>query len=361
MPPNSWGVNDSVNQSDKKWKDTVPIVIFDNPVDGKKWECQHYEKLGLTTIQTWLLHFWHTTKDRPSLLLQPSVFDGRTRAKNYLPDREFMFKHFRAIWGGQQHNGASWSNWDTPRQVTYHTQCAYNTFRAKSRRDRKSFPFPKSRPYQVGRRIVSIQTVKDRRSKKANKRQRAKDDTVRSFRTWEYTQALQRSVQAAIRGGGIAKSDDVRKILAFCGEDDEPDEYERRHRAKFRVPGGQFFASRSKMPTARKISQLFREFKTTHVPRRMDLKHDDGTHFESGARFDTVVELDLILKDLAKRDKFQDSAQSRVWTGNIVAFIIQCMFDRVPVTALRIVRFFIDKYHLYLEIIISTFLHLFFF
>jgi hypothetical protein len=320
MPPNAWGVNGGVRDSDNKWNDNIPVLIFDNPVDGKKWECQHYEDLGLTAIQTWLLHFWHTTKDKPCLLLQPSVFDGRTHATNYLPNRDLMMKTFKTTWCGQEHTDKAWMNWTDKRQLTYQTTRAFKQFRSKSRRNRASYPFPKSRPYQVGRRIVLIQKCKDQRTKKANQRQRAKDATIRQYRGWNLDQALKKSVQAAIRCGGFAKFDDARKIMAFC--DQAPVGAKRRHRAKFRPKGGQAYQTRAKIPTGRTVSQLLRDFQTEHEPKRMDLKNDDGTHFESGARFDTVVEVNQIIKDLANRDKMQEKSQSRVWTGHIGIVIV---------------------------------------
>jgi hypothetical protein len=314
MPPVVWGTNGGVRDKKVQWDTTIPVLIFDNAADGKKWECQHYEQLNLTPIQTWLLHFWHNTIEKPCLFLQPTVFDRRTNASNYIPDRDYMFKQFQKTWCGLEHTGKKWLRWKTKRAVTRQAKNAYQVFRARSRRTRLSFP--NSRPYQIGHRIISTQSVKDRNTKKANRRQRAKDDTVRQFRGWESKQALDRSVQAAIRTGGIAKLDDVRKIMALCDEDEAPKNAKRRHRAKFRVKGGQKQATRSRFPIARQISQLFRDFETQHTPRRMDLKNDDGTHFESGARFDTVVELDMILKDLAKRGKFQDKSQSAAWTGH---------------------------------------------
>jgi hypothetical protein len=314
MPPVIWGKKGGVRDTKAQWDDTIPVLIFDNAVDGKKWECQHYEHLGLTPLQTWLLHFWHNTTDKPCLFLQPAVFDRRTNASNYTPDRAYMFKQFQKTWCGPQHTGEKWLRWKTKRVVTQKAKKAYQLFRSNSRRTRQTFP--NSRPYQVGHRIVPTQRVKDRNIRKANQRQRAKDDVVRQYAGWEKKEAWNKSVQAAIRSGGISKLDDVRKILALCDEDEAPKNAKRRHRAKFRVTGGQKKATRSRFPIGRKISQLFRDFETKHTPRRMDLKNEDGSHFENGARFDTVVEVGEILRDLAKRGKFQDKSQSRAWTGH---------------------------------------------
>jgi hypothetical protein len=298
---------------DVEWDDTIPVIIFDNDRDGKKWECQHYEQLGFTPIQTWLLHFWYSTKEHPCLFLQPVVFDGRTNDTDYTPDRDYMFKQFQKIWCGPQHTGQPWLLWANKKTLGKQSLKAYTQFRSKTRRVRK--PFPQSRPFKSGRHIVTTQKVKERQIKKANQHQRAKDDVVRQFRGWEYAQGRNRAVQAAIRGGGMSRFDDQRKIMALCDADEGPEVFTRRHRSRHRVKGGQKFATRSRLPNARTLSQLFRDFQTEHKPRRMDLKNDDGTHFESGARFDTVIELATIIKGLIKRGKLQDKSESRVWTG----------------------------------------------
>jgi hypothetical protein len=302
---------------DKKWDDTIPVLIFDNHRDGKKWECQHYDMYGLTPVQTWLLHFWYNTPEKPCLFHQPAVFDRRTKANDYVLDRAYMFKQFRNTWCGPEHTGQKWLLWKHKRTLTQKTAAAYKQYRNKSRRNRR--PFPSSRPYITGRRIVPTQPVKDRQTKKANQNQRAKDDTVRQFRDWEYKQGRDRAVQAAIRGGGISRFDDQRKIMALC---DAPITGGRRHRSRFRVKGAQKGATRARLPNARTLSQLFRNFQTTHKPRRMDLKNDDGTHFECGARFDTVVELDTIMQGLSKRGKPQTTSESRVWTGQTPPHLI---------------------------------------
>jgi hypothetical protein len=304
--------------AETEW-DRYPVLIFNNPIDGKRWECQHYEHIGLTPIQTWLLHFWCSTKFKPSLLVQPTVFDQRTAAKSYQPDRASMFKHFQTEWCGVDHTGSQWLNWKDSREVTRQAQKATELFRRNTRYQRESYPA--ARPLQSGRHIMRTQKVKSKEILKANQRQGVKDKAVREFRQWEFKKSLDRCVHVAIRSGGIAKTDDGRKILALCGEDDAPPGAKRRHRSKFRPTGARKQITRSKQPIARTVSQLLRDFQTEHRPTRMDLKNSDGTHFESGARFDIVTELKQVLIQVEKRDGFQTKSQSRVWTGTIIAFV----------------------------------------
>jgi hypothetical protein len=317
------GGNNGVRDKNREWDDTITVLVFDNPVDGNKWECQHYDHLTLTPVQTWLLHFWWVTKKRPCLLLQPQVFDRRTAATDFTPDRASMFIYFRKIWCGPEHTGSAWLRWKNSKEVTRQAALAFKVFRTRSAR--KRLPYPDARPLRTGHHLVPIDEIKKIRTQKANKRQRAKDEIVAAFRTWEKDLALDRCVQAAIRSGGQAPLDDIRKIMAFCDETEAPDDAKRRHRAKYRTKGGQRQASRSKFPTRRKTGLLFRDFKTAHRPTRMDLKNKDGTHFESGARFDVVTELKTVIKQVTKRGKVQSTSDSRIWTGNNDMAIILSM------------------------------------